>query len=385
MLLRSSLLTTAFAVVVAQKNMNDWPTCPCGLSGTNCNIPLKPLPVMNATCVNEGYQSLCTDNSTHFMCVCMCGFEGHLCERKVAVAETPAYVFASFFVVLFLMTVATAFFQHRRNKQTNSADLVMDCQRSYVPYRTSVSPMALTALRLTVALFYTGMQIWQYDVYGWGELMRMYTLWNFHLIIVYMYWGAIIGLMAWRDPESQKGPAKWYHKAHFVMFVIELPVSLIVCLVTWGFIYPLAKSANQEWALENFGSYNQHFMNMVWMLTDASLNGYMIKSWDVLWCFKWAIAYATFHGLYMLIRASMNLAHCPSYPFLHMQDIGVVIWLFGLLLLHYLFFTCGKHINNRCCRKLGKIDLDQKYNDPVVEAAPGGAKVAPTEVDNTAA
>ncbi|KAL6769059.1 hypothetical protein ACKKBF_B17335 [Auxenochlorella protothecoides x Auxenochlorella symbiontica] len=178
--------------------------------------------------------------------------------------------------------------------------------------RTAGSSRRLAKFRCIVGFYSLGLSLIQGFWAGWGLLAKWFTMWTWWLMTAYFLVGA---WLSWRDVrgEAPDGAllalsprlAFWMVAAFHILGTM----ALVLTGMTWTLLLPSAYSlpdaAARAIAVEgicNFGSYNQHGMNVVFMLIEGWLADIPVIPSMAGVVSGWAAIYTTFAVIrYMIV------------------------------------------------------------------------------------
>ena len=214
------------------------------------------------------------------------------------------------------------------------------------------------------------------------HMYRFYTVWNFHLVLVYFAigtWFSYQGMTATKivqdvqqiviEPHHESsytsrsaGLPKLLPQAlekiqHAIMNV-ELTCAPLICLVVWTILFEgVAYKDGLPEAIVKFITYNdviQHLVNVFMVWTDFYLNDLSVITSHVWIMYFWMLTYTMFHSLMWVHDCFL------AYPFMNLKTAWV--FLYGILLsvLHGFFY--GVAI---CCSKRKRRAMDNAHHiDP---------------------
>jgi hypothetical protein len=96
-----------------------------------------------------------------------------------------------------------------------------------------------------------------------------YTVLNFYILTAYFGMGSVISwqLVAGKLNDSQ--PMTFLQRVHLVTLEVELPNAIMLDLVFWGLLVPMALAAGGDTSgLTNFFSFAQHLVNVFLIIGD---------------------------------------------------------------------------------------------------------------------
>ena len=177
------------------------------------------------------------------------------------------------------------------------------------------SPFVLFAFRLLC--FLTSLSVCGYEWFqDIARAFHYYTVWNFHIVLLYFGIGAWSSFRAWRHtrrhkftenlyrivepPTDPKDRYTWLDRFHNILLEIELPATVLICIIVWTILFEAeAKIYGVEAARHKFLSWTsliQHAMNVVMMWTDFAINGMVVHFSHGLLLLAWMGLYAFFHS-----------------------------------------------------------------------------------------
>jgi uncharacterized membrane protein YgcG len=214
------------------------------------------------------------------------------------------------------------------------------------------------------------------------HMYRFYTVWNFHLVLVYFAigtWFSYQGMTATKivqdvqqiviEPHHEssytsrsaglpKLMPQALEKIQHAIMNVELTCAPLICLVVWTILFEgVAYKDGLPEAIVKFITYNdviQHLVNVFMVWTDFYLNDLSVITSHVWIMYFWMLTYTMFHSLMWVHDCFL------AYPFMNLKTAWV--FLYGILLsaLHAFFY--GMAI---CCSKRKRRAMDNAHHiDP---------------------
>jgi len=175
--------------------------------------------------------------------------------------------------------------------------------------------------------------------------LSYFTIWNFILLCAYYLSGVLVSIVlvfaVHRLPSLDKDgkvdyiPCKATQKllfVHQILGEIELPVSLMVTLMVWCYLYP-ASTEDDKAGWLTFSSISMHAVNFVLMLVDFLVSGWRINKMHFPLPAMWASLYLLWHLIGNQVWGLM------CYPIMYTDKPIFIAWGIALLvLIEALFF-----------------------------------------------
>eukprot|EP00049_Salpingoeca_infusionum_P027776 m.34229 g.34229 ORF g.34229 m.34229 type:complete len:290 (+) comp9750_c0_seq1:27-896(+) len=211
----------------------------------------------------------------------------------------------------------------------------------------SFGDMTLLIYRVVCAGYIFGIWAWVVSLPGGvnqeGQPIHafsFYTIWNFTMLMVYFCLAAFQSLRARITATSDdKTPSSAFvDRTTFALFEICAAMVLLVDVVLWSVLYPHAIKSGNQAAIDgilNFGSYNVHGANLLFMAGEMVLSQMVVVPSHVLFVGVWLFAY----GIYSWIRAADHRGWV--YFFMDTTQDYAAVWYAGLMLMHGAFYFCG--------------------------------------------
>ena len=214
---------------------------------------------------------------------------------------------------------------------------------------------------------------------------RFYTVWNFHLVLIYFSIGTWLsaqglklrgadtavrgGAFAALDeaavstgrPDTatvgedldddeipvsaaatktpQRHRAGCLEHTHHLIMEVELATTCLIALVVWTVLYEgVAKDQGSAEAFVKFVSFDnlvQHAANVLMVWTDFWLNGQFVTPWHIVVMYGWMVTYSMFHSVIWLMTCFL------AYPFMDLRSRFILLWFVGIGTLHGVFYGLG--------------------------------------------
>lgn len=269
--------------------------CKCGWGGDNCDVPLVDKPLDYTCSVKNGFCSLVeTEESTTAECVCYCSTWGGPQCTDYQVIEASAAI--SILMCILTIIILITWMSLRDKSDFRSKAFKYGYQQvtewDRVPGIASYHPnskfpqhiIPILCYRLVAFMFTLAILIAEITNHGFKEF-QYFTVWNFLMLIVYFGIGVLVsyrGIMDERREEKYFNELKnapddnrrrflnnrevnhgkyipvkqrsmdLLQKAHFALLQLELPCALLIDVILWSALFPVA--GNQ---FLNFYSYIQ--------------------------------------------------------------------------------------------------------------------------------
>ncbi|KAL6769058.1 hypothetical protein ACKKBF_B17330 [Auxenochlorella protothecoides x Auxenochlorella symbiontica] len=187
---------------------------------------------------------------------------------------------------------------------------------AHAPYG---SPRILRWYRTSVCAYVLGLSIWQLGrspAARFTELCPWFTMWSWYLLVLYF---VLATIASWttrymdRPPSPRAGddhrrPGLWLPRAILVLYHVHQAMVWLLLVITWGILYPAALAMpdprERRDKLENmlnFGSYNQHGGNVVFMLGELFLAHLPFQSRYLGWVGVWTALYFLFESFSKIV------------------------------------------------------------------------------------
>lgn len=264
-------------------------------------------------------------------------------------------------VVLFLIAIGLLVFAGRRGWTHWARCTPANLALSYV-----ASPTVLLVYRLGIFTYCCSILIWLLARKEGEKGLLFYTVWNFTFLTVFFLLASVqsvsarmVGYDVSRNPST-----RLLDRTTLIMFEIAMTIVFLVDVVLWGVLYPQAKHVahrddNPDACCQkflNFGSYNVHGFNMIFMLGELFLNRIPIIPAHVSFVIFWMLTY----GIYSwIIRASGGRW---VYFFLDTTKQDAPGWYLGMAALHivFFFFAFGlTKLKTRCFRNARDTEAEE--------------------------
>lgn len=195
--------------------------------------------------------------------------------------------------------------------------------------------------------------IWRTLVFGWMLFVQIhqhlhkrdlgvflfFTVWNYHLQILFYFLAAMCSVMT----VTKNTPSARLRTCVGSLFEICFPVSILVTIVLWGILAPnVVATGTPEQIADVFGftSYNQHLSNTICLLIEFGCSRMLVKQSHFLLVAVWAGCYCVFSWIQYPFTGFW------AYFFLYLTP-WAVLWYMGLILLHYALFSFAAALS-RC-------------------------------------
>jgi len=185
---------------------------------------------------------------------------------------------------------------------------------------------------------------------GWVRL-NAFTVWNWIVVCIYFVLALSTSIceVFFRDKSFQK-----LHLALQVVAEIEIPSSLLVSAVVWGFLAPVS---NWNSKLFEFDEASMHISNALTMVIDFIIASYSINPRHVVFPLIWGALYLSFH---LVMNFTVGIM---AYSFLITDSIIYIPACIILLLLYVGFFYAAYGISllkNKCpCCLMIAVDINE--------------------------
>mmetsp|Transcript_12290 Transcript_12290/g.29201 ORF Transcript_12290/g.29201 Transcript_12290/m.29201 type:complete len:304 (+) Transcript_12290:158-1069(+) len=143
-----------------------------------------------------------------------------------------------------------------------------------------ISTKGLLALRILICIYCVGIGVYHTAKIGM-RINRFYTQWNWILLTAYFGLAARESWQLMKAPPANGGERKvgLLGQATVVLFHVCTTMAMLVDVVTWTVLVPMLTTYNSDpkqgahfyTVFHSFVSYNQHGVNLVFMLLDFAL------------------------------------------------------------------------------------------------------------------
>eukprot|EP00924_Labyrinthula_sp_SR-Ha-C_P003092 maker-scaffold_50-snap-gene-1.8-mRNA-1 protein AED:0.09 eAED:0.09 QI:109/0.5/0.33/1/1/1/3/0/296 len=243
--------------------------CPCGLIGDNCTTLDPALSSFNDAlsdfCDPEGFAECFVDSQYGSKCVCVCGYEGFLCETR---KEPLLYIQILGFLVSILFIVGGIFAIVKMNtpfdsvfpkKASSASDGGILPSKIFLVYRLCIMLIGIIILISSLVRF------------GLDQL-RFFTYWVWISFTIYFCLASYVSVKH-NFPELFKQTEIKVdfgntEKILFVLFEVVFVLALMITILTWLLILPEEESKGREEDLLTPRSYFFHGGNVALLLID---------------------------------------------------------------------------------------------------------------------
>lgn len=194
------------------------------------------------------------------------------------------------FELVLVIIGATLYYRRARNdKEGNESCLPK------VPTRRA--QIGLFTFRLLTFLWMLIVQVSQYNWASSARPLYFFTVWNYHLQLIFFGLAALISGVPSCGARSEDASQSMLFRVVHVLFEVSLPTSVLVSMLLWGVLAPFAVQSGDAHAIQlcfDFYSYNQHLANTFLLFIDFIFNEYLVRKDHLVFMLAWAIVYCVF-------------------------------------------------------------------------------------------
>eukprot|EP00924_Labyrinthula_sp_SR-Ha-C_P004351 maker-scaffold_3-snap-gene-21.6-mRNA-1 protein AED:0.27 eAED:0.27 QI:126/0.33/0.25/1/1/1/4/0/332 len=315
------------------------PNCPCGLTGENCTElvdGLKSLDQALQDFCSPDFSGGCIISDTQgASCDCDCGYEGDLCDEKI----DPLSFNWVLCILIPLMVILLALNRIGNLSEYNKEIFSSSPKGLVEPNYTFVSPKLLLIFRLLMLML--GLVVLGRSLDRAGILIfGAFTIWNWTFFTCIFLSGFALSMKhhgikyedaSVTDSDLDDETFSSWEQLHYIAVEVEFPSTILIALVVWVVLLPVARETDDEGRLLHFNSYMFHAANVGFMYIEILCTNIKIHIRHFWYVLLWVGCYSLFHGVLMVIFEVMDEPHCPVYPFLNLGTPFFVAWLLGVL------------------------------------------------------